>query len=142
MTDTLTPALAAHFAQIALGHVRREYPNKPDHTLAGPQDARTPQRTASHLLWQLRLALLRAQLLDAGPGAAALSTERRNALDPRAVRPAVRGAEGRGGMRYFAAPTARGFKRPYGWAWLLKLAAELALQADSRWAHSLAPLAE
>jgi hypothetical protein len=26
---------------------------------------------------------------------------------------------------YLAAPTARGFKRPYGWGWLLKLAAEL-----------------
>jgi hypothetical protein len=25
-----------------LGHVRREYPNKPEHVLAGPGDARTP----------------------------------------------------------------------------------------------------
>ena len=32
-----------------------------------------------------------------------------------------------GECAYFAAPTARGFKRPYGWAWLLKLAAELTL---------------
>ena len=37
-----TPDLAARFATIALGHVMREYPNKPDHTLAGPEDARTP----------------------------------------------------------------------------------------------------
>jgi hypothetical protein len=43
---------------------------------------------------------------------------------------------------YFARPTARGFKRPYGWAWLLKLATELELQSDNRWARSLAPLAE
>ena len=37
-----TPDLAARFAAIALGHVMREYPNKPDHTLAGPENARTP----------------------------------------------------------------------------------------------------
>ena len=39
---TLTSDMAAQFAGIALGHVRREYPNKPEHTLAGPDDARTP----------------------------------------------------------------------------------------------------
>jgi hypothetical protein len=43
---------------------------------------------------------------------------------------------------YFARPTARGFKRPYGWAWLLKLATELTLQSDDRWGRNLAPLAE
>ena len=36
----LTEALAQHFARIALGHVRREYPHKLDHVLAGPEDAR------------------------------------------------------------------------------------------------------
>src|ERR1700722_8125360 len=41
---SLTPDLAGQFADIALGHVRREYPNKPDHVLAGPQDARTPSQ--------------------------------------------------------------------------------------------------
>ena len=39
----LDGALASRFARIALGHVGREYPNKPDHTLAGPEDARTPR---------------------------------------------------------------------------------------------------
>ena len=38
----LTPELALRFAAIALGHVRREYPNNVDHALAGPEDARTP----------------------------------------------------------------------------------------------------
>ena len=42
---------------------------------------------------------------------------------------------------YFARPTARGFERPYGWAWLLKLAAELTAH-DDRWSRALAPLAE
>jgi hypothetical protein len=35
-------------------------------------------------------------------------------------------------------PSARGFERPYGWAWLLKLAAEL---DGTRWADPLRPLA-
>ena len=38
----LTSDLAADFVAIALGHVRREYPNKLDHVLAGAEDARTP----------------------------------------------------------------------------------------------------
>lgn len=42
MTTALTPDIAARFAAVALGHVAREYPNKPGHVLAGPADARTP----------------------------------------------------------------------------------------------------
>ena len=42
MPDTFTQDTARHFAAVTLGHVTREYPNKPDHTLAGPADARTP----------------------------------------------------------------------------------------------------
>ena len=44
-------------------------------------------------------------------------------------------------MRLLAAPTARGFKRPYGWGWLLKLGAELAALPEPRWAEAAAPLA-
>ncbi len=43
---------------------------------------------------------------------------------------------------YLEAPTARGFERPYGWGWLLKLAAELAELPQPRWSQALAPLAE
>ena len=39
----LTPELAARFAALALGHVTREYPNKLDHVLTGPGDARGPR---------------------------------------------------------------------------------------------------
>jgi hypothetical protein len=39
---------------------------------------------------------------------------------------------------FLARPAARGFERPYGWAWLLKLHAEL----DGDWAAALAPLAQ
>src|ERR1700751_406867 len=40
---TLTEDLAARFATIALRHVTREYPNKLDHVMTGPEDARTPR---------------------------------------------------------------------------------------------------
>src|ERR1700760_1248594 len=39
----LTPEIASQFARIALGHVAREYPNKLDHVLDGPDDARGPR---------------------------------------------------------------------------------------------------
>ena len=34
---------ASQFAEIALGHVTREYPNKLDHVLAGPEDLLAPR---------------------------------------------------------------------------------------------------
>src|ERR1700712_4386506 len=40
---SLTPDLAAPFAENALGHVMREYPNKLDQVLAGPKDVRPPR---------------------------------------------------------------------------------------------------
>ena len=39
----LTPQLASRFAALALGHVTREYPNKLDHVLRGPDDVRGPR---------------------------------------------------------------------------------------------------
>ena len=43
MSATLTPALAEHYADLALGHVTREYPNKLDHVMVADGDARTPR---------------------------------------------------------------------------------------------------
>ena len=45
-----------------------------------------------------------------------------------------------GECAYLDRPSARGFERPYGWAWLLKLAAELALHETPQghaWANAL-----
>ena len=47
-----------------------------------------------------------------------------------------------GERQYLEAPTARGFERPYGWGWLLKLAVELANLPETRWSRALTPLAE
>ena len=142
MRHALTPEIGARFAAIALGHVTREYPNKPDHTLAGPEDARTPSslhpvfygsydwHSCVHGTWLLAHVL---RLFPAMPRAADIKALFNRQLTPQKV-----AAE----CAYLAAPTARGFKRPYGWAWLLKLADELGKLPDLRWAGALSPLAE
>lgn len=138
----LTADLAERFARIALGHVRREYPNNPDHALAGPEDARTPGalhpvfhgsydwHSCVHSHWML------ARLLRRFPGIPAAAAIRA-LFDAQFTADKVAGE-----CAYLMRPTARGFKRPYGWAWLLKLAEELALQDEPHWSWTLAPLAE
>src|SRR4051794_17444854 len=42
MKHRLTAETASRFAEIALGHVTKEYPHKLDHVLEGPEDALTP----------------------------------------------------------------------------------------------------
>ncbi len=138
----LTPEQTEFFANIALGHVQREYPNKPDHVLAGPDDAHTPRdlhpifygsfdwHSCVHSHWML--ARLRRRFPDS-----TVATSISTLFDEQFTAEKV-AAE----CAYLAAPTARGFKRPYGWGWLLKLAEELALQEDTRWSEALSPLAE
>jgi len=49
-----------------------------------------------------------------------------------------------GECTYLASPATQGFERPYGWAWLLKLAAELALHDTPEgraWSAAVDPLA-
>src|SRR5207253_4735440 len=43
MTHSLTPDTANRFAEIALGHVTREYPHKLDQVLEGPEDLLSPR---------------------------------------------------------------------------------------------------
>jgi hypothetical protein len=138
----LTPELAARFATLALGHVEREYPHKLDHVLAGAEDARTPSalhpiffgsfdwHSCVHGYWLLARLLRR---FPAGPFAAEIA-----ALFDRRLTPDNAAAE----RAYLAEPTTRGFERPYGWGWLLKLAAELADLPEPRWSRALAPLAQ
>jgi hypothetical protein len=139
---SLTRENAARFAGIALGHVTREYPNFLSHGLSGPEDARTPRElhpifygsldwhSCVHGYWML------ARLLRQFP-------DGEKAGDIRALFDAsLTEAKVAGEAAYFARPRARGFERPYGWAWLLKLAAELIEAGETRWATTLAPLTE
>jgi hypothetical protein len=122
----LDEALAARMAGIALGHVTREYPHKLDHVMASDADARSPRllhpvffgsfdwHSCVHGWW---LLLRLAHLFPDHAGAAetlALAAETFT-VEKVAVERA-----------YLARPLSRGFERPYGWAWLLKLHAEMA----------------
>lgn len=145
MRQVLTEERAAGFARIALGHVEREYPNKLDHVMDGPADAAGPRalhpvffgsfdwHSCVHGYWML------ARLLRRFP-ALAQAGEIRALFDRRLTPAAVAGE-----VAYLARPSARGFERPYGWAWLLKLAAELRGfddPAEAAWGVTLAPLAD
>jgi len=143
MATVMTPELASLFARIALGHVTREYPNKPGNVLRGPADARTPRElhplffgsfdwhSCVHGYWLLcRLRRRFPGLPECG--------EIDSLLD-RQFTPSNMAGE----LLFFRADAA--FERPYGWSWLLGLASELALHEDAlgrRCAEALAPLAE
>lgn len=144
MTQKIDPALASRFAATALGHVTREYPNHIMHVLTGPQDARTPRdmhpiffgsfdwHSCVHGWWTL-FTLYR------------LHPEMAEAAQIRALADALFTPENVAGeAAYLARPEARGFERPYGWAWLLMLTAELGRHDTAegrRWFATLRPLA-
>jgi Protein of unknown function (DUF2891) len=144
MAKGVSAELAGRFAGLALGHVEREYPHKLDHVLTGPEDAQTPSalhpifhgsfdwHSCVHGYWTL------ARLLRLQPGHANAAATR--ALFARQFTTAKIGAE----LDYVLRPSSRGFERPYGWAWLLYLQAELARHETPKgqaWAAGLAPLA-
>ena len=138
---TLDEAVASRCARIALGHVTREYPHKPDQVLEGDGDLRAPRNlhpvfhgsfdwhSCVHSHWMLATLLRRFPAMPEAPAIRGLFDAR---LTPEAVA---------GECAFLARPSARGFKRPYGWGWLLKLASELRLH-DAPWAAALSPLAE
>jgi hypothetical protein len=140
--NRLTPDVAAAFARIALGHVGREYPNKLDHVLEGDADAMGPRvlhpifygsydwHSCVHGYWLLASLLARFPTIP--------ETEAIRALfDDSFIEAKVAGE-----VAYLARPSSRGFERPYGWGWLLKLQAELLALDERRWAQRLQPLAE
>jgi hypothetical protein len=116
---------ATRLVQIALGHVTREYPNKLDHVLSGEGDAKGPRalhpifygsydwHSCVHGYWLLtRLRRTRPRLPEAG--------QITDLLEAAFTKTAIAGERA-----YLAGPSAQGFERPYGWAWLLALAVEL-----------------
>jgi hypothetical protein len=141
MTHRLTPETAARFADIALGHVAREYPHKLDHVMEGPEDVLGPRalhpiffgsfdwHSCVHGWW----LLLRVRRLFPD-----LPVARRiEALADEMLVPAKVAGE----LAYLDRPYSGGFERPYGWAWLLALHAETTLSGRREWNDALAPLA-
>ncbi len=143
--DVLPEAAVEHFAALALACVHQEYPNKIAHVLASDADALPPREltpafygcydwhSSVHGHWLL------ARLARAYPNApftprarAALAAD----LTPERIAAEVRYLQGAGRVS---------FERPYGFAWLLQLHAELSEWNDPQardWAGALAPLAQ
>lgn len=131
------------FARLALGGIVREFPNKPMHVHTDAGSAKRPRElhpvfygsfdwhSSMHGHWMLvRLLRLYPEATVAG--------EIREALDRQLTREGL-AAE----AAYFDVKTNRSYERMYGWAWALRMAAELRTWDDpdgKRWAESFAPL--
>lgn len=141
----LTAELASRLARIALGHVTREFPYASAHVMTGPEDWERPSvlhpvfhgsfdwHSCVHGYWLLARLYRRFADLPEGEAIALL-------FDHQLAEERLAGE-----LAYLARPAARSWERPYGWAWLLMLAAEL-LRNESgqgmRWSRALMPLAE
>ncbi|MBX3144121.1 MAG: DUF2891 domain-containing protein [Trueperaceae bacterium] len=139
---TLTEGLAVRFSEVALGHVRREYPHVLVHVVEEGLPSTTPSElhpifygsfdwhSCVHGYWLLARALRRYPDLATATAVEELFDEQLTHAKVEVER------------AYFDQPYHRSFERPYGWGWLLKLAAELELLGVERWSRALAPLAE
>ena len=137
----LTPELAGNLARIALGHVVREYPNKLDHILTGPADLLGPRalhplfhgsldwHSCVHGYWLLARIRRRFPELP-------ISREIGQLFAAQFTRENIAGE-----LAYLHGAMRDGFERPYGWAWLLMLAAELSRGGGGE-AAVLRPLTE
>ncbi|MEO8812974.1 MAG: DUF2891 domain-containing protein [Caulobacteraceae bacterium] len=145
MSGPLDRAFADRLAAIALGHVGREYPNILVHALDSAADAATPRElhpifygsfdwhSSVHSHWMLARLL---RLFPDLPRAPAIRAWFSRAFTQENVA---------GELAYLRRPRSGGFERPYGWAWLLKLAGELYRNEDAAapgWRAALAPLGE
>jgi hypothetical protein len=145
MSARLTSAIASKFANLALDHLTREYPNKLTHALAGPQDVQSPRalhpifygsydwHSCVHGYW-LILHLLE-RFPDLPEAARIVAVVDGHFTDANVA----------GECAYLDLPHNRGFERPYGWGWLLALSAQIdALKRPeaTRWSQTFAPLTE
>jgi hypothetical protein len=134
----LTASLAAAFARVALANVVREYPRHVGHLLTRANEELSPRKmhpafygsydwhSAVHMHWLL------ARILRLYPKKKQIADVLGRHLAPRAIRTE---------LGYFNSPAGRTFERPYGWAWLLELQAELIRLGRSEWSDALQPLA-
>ena len=141
----LTREQASALARLALKGIRKEFPNKPADVLNSEADARRPRtlhpafygcfdwHSAVHSHWMLVRLLRLFPDLPEGKDIRAALAEHLTAKNLKAEADS------------FARPNARSFERPYGWAWLLKLAEELHSWDDAdakQWSKNLKPLAD
>ncbi|MGE3109037.1 MAG: DUF2891 domain-containing protein [Phycisphaerales bacterium] len=120
-----------HFVSLVLSHIDKEYPSKLDHVMNDPSEVKGPRElhpifcgsfdwhSSVHGHWVLVRALRLFPNLGGGD-AAARRAEIISLLDGRFT-PANVAAE----VAYLGQNLRATFERTYGWAWFLKLAAEL-----------------
>ncbi|HXV00701.1 MAG TPA: DUF2891 domain-containing protein [Caulobacteraceae bacterium] len=138
----LDAQLADRLAALALGHVARPWPYAPGHVLTGPADLVPPREvhpiffgsfdwhSCVHAHWLL------ARLIRLYPDIPSSAFVRRH-FDQAFTKEKVTIE-----AAWFERPANAGFERPYGWAWLLALAAELRADPSSAaWNEALGPLA-
>lgn len=134
---------SAQLAKLAIDGLHREYPNKPSNVLVGPNDVISPKQlhpafygcfdwhSSVHGHWML------IRLLKTNPNHPLAQTSRdrlAQSLTPENIQ-----AE----TAYFKVKENRSFERMYGWAWLLRLVAELHRWQDpqaQQWRATLLPL--
>jgi hypothetical protein len=137
----LTLVAVAPLAALALSHVVREYPCKLDHVIGGPHDLRSPRElhplfygsfdwhSNVHAYWLLAsLYRTRPDLPQRDEIRALFNVQ-------------ITATKVQGELAYLREPFRNTFERPYGWAWLLMLAAELK-RHDEGWSSTLQPLAD
>src|SRR5207253_10826074 len=119
---TMTQEQASSFARLALKGIRKEYPNKPGDVLNGDKDVKSPRAThpafygsfdwhsSVHGHWMLVRLLRLFPDLPEKKDVRAVLAEHLTAKNLQAE------------ADYFSRPNTQSFERPYGWAWLLKLA--------------------
>jgi hypothetical protein len=139
--------LAQRLAAVALRNVRTEYPWHLAHVVRADADVRAPRdlfplfwgsydwHSCVHMHWTLARSLrVASHAIDAAATGAHFGgrfTQQAAAQE----------------LAYLSAPGRASFERPYGWGWLLRLAAELEelarrIPAARSWADAIAPLAE
>jgi len=147
MRQQLTADMATAFAAVALVNVGRPYPHKLDHLLTGPEPA-AADHVAVHPVFHgsydwhssVHMHWLLVRMLRLHPSAAQ-GDEIAAALDDRLTSDRLAGERA-----YCSRPDAATFERPYGWAWLLELRAELErlgrqFPRATAWAEAVDPLA-
>jgi hypothetical protein len=142
---SLNHTQASHFAKLALKCVRKEFPQKLDHTMNDASEVRNPKQlhpafygcfdwhSTVHGHWML------VHLLKTFPNIPE-ARQIREALDDNLSAKNI-AAE----VAYLNQKSRASFERTYGWAWLLKLAEELHGWNDEdgrKWSRNLQPLAD
>jgi hypothetical protein len=133
----------AAFARLALAGIEKEYPNKPADVLVGPKSVAPPREihpvfygsfdwhSSVHGHWLL-VRLLRLYPKSSVAAETRTLLERQLTADKLKIE-----------ADYFTPKDNLSFERMYGWAWALKLAAELKSWDDEEageWSRNFAPL--